>query len=144
VVELAAVVVAHPRTQPDHHNKVNLLLNGLVTLAIAAALVLGSCSGDSVDPTEQSFGLPVKNDTSHTVRIRLCSNDKCRSLDPPEEDLKPGEVGGVGMSDENVETWFVVTDASTGSRIGCLRLQYDQKDETVGIKLSQTMIPCFQ
>jgi hypothetical protein len=30
VVELAAVVVAHARTQPDHHNKVNLLMNGLV------------------------------------------------------------------------------------------------------------------
>jgi hypothetical protein len=27
VIELAAVVVAHARTRPDHHRKVNLLLN---------------------------------------------------------------------------------------------------------------------
>jgi hypothetical protein len=31
VIELAAVVLAHARTRPDHHHKVNLLVNGLVT-----------------------------------------------------------------------------------------------------------------
>jgi hypothetical protein len=31
VVKLAAIVVAHARTRPDHHHEVNLLVNGLVT-----------------------------------------------------------------------------------------------------------------
>jgi hypothetical protein len=31
VVKLAAVVVAHARTRPDHHHEVNLLMNGLVS-----------------------------------------------------------------------------------------------------------------
>jgi len=30
VVQLAAVVLAHARTRPDHDQKVNLLVNGLV------------------------------------------------------------------------------------------------------------------
>jgi hypothetical protein len=33
VIQLAAVVIAHARTRPDHYHKVNLLVNGLVTSA---------------------------------------------------------------------------------------------------------------
>ena len=39
VVELAAVVVAHARTRPDHDHKVNLLMNGLVSALLAFSLV---------------------------------------------------------------------------------------------------------
>jgi hypothetical protein len=35
VVQLAAVVIAHARTRPDHYHKVNLLVNGLVTVLLA-------------------------------------------------------------------------------------------------------------
>jgi len=37
VVELAAIVVAHARTQPDHHNKVNLLMHGLVIVWLSSS-----------------------------------------------------------------------------------------------------------
>jgi hypothetical protein len=33
VIQLAAIVLAHTQTRPDHHHNVNLLVNGLVTLA---------------------------------------------------------------------------------------------------------------
>jgi hypothetical protein len=30
VIQLAAIVLAHTQTRPDHHHNVNLLVNGLV------------------------------------------------------------------------------------------------------------------
>jgi hypothetical protein len=40
VVEFAAVVIAHARTRPDHHHKVNLLVNGLVTSPLTVGIHL--------------------------------------------------------------------------------------------------------
>src|SRR5215211_3752868 len=38
VIQFAAVVVAHARTRPDHHHKVNLLMNGLVSALLGFQL----------------------------------------------------------------------------------------------------------
>jgi hypothetical protein len=40
VIQLAAVVVAHARTQPDHHRKIKLLMNGLVSLGQSNGVML--------------------------------------------------------------------------------------------------------
>jgi hypothetical protein len=48
VIQLAAVVIAHARTRPDHYHKVNLLVNGLVIrrqTTILAAMRIEFASG---------------------------------------------------------------------------------------------------
>jgi hypothetical protein len=49
VIQLAAVVIAHARTRPDHHHKVNLLVNGLVVAGILLA-------GQGREPCASRFG----------------------------------------------------------------------------------------
>jgi hypothetical protein len=97
-------------------------------------LASGKAASTSIDPTEQSFGLTLHNDTPGTVVVKQC-DAKCDSLH--ESDLlSPAASVRVNTSSENVTNWWAVDDVA-GSRLGCLPLRYEHKIEGLVINVSE-------
>src|SRR4029453_3047054 len=78
VIQLAAVVIAHARTRPDPHHKVNLLVNGLVTRAYRCATRRFPRPRSTVDGK-----VTKENESSWIFEPRLtCSNALRRVQNP--------------------------------------------------------------
>ena len=110
---------------------------------VAAALlsvvaVVAAC--DSIDPTEQAFGITFRNDTGHKVHLKLCSDEQCRHFDYS-DGWKAGASSQENISDRSVFTRWLVEDDATGGTLGCLPLKFDQKYADVVVRVSQ-MVPC--
>jgi len=112
------------------------------TLAVAglAALIAVVSGCDSIDPTEQSFGITFRNDTRHDVHLKLCADDACRHF-YYSYGRKAGASGQENISDRAFLTRWLVQDEATGRTLGCLPLKFDQKYDDVLVRVSQ-MVPC--
>lgn len=116
------------------------VVRGLIAVAavFAAVGVISAC--DSIDPTEQAFGITFRNDTSHDVYLKLCSDDACRHFDYS-DGWKAGASGQENISDREVFTRWLVEDDTTRQTLGCLPVEFDQKYADVLVRVSQ-MVPC--
>jgi len=108
----------------------------LVTLALAVAVT--GC--DSIDPTAQSFGITFRNDTSHDVHLKLCSDDQCHHFNYS-DGWKAGQSAQENISDRQVLTRWLVQDDNTKQTLGCLPLEFGQKYGSVVVHISQ-MVTC--
>lgn len=105
----------------------------ILLLVLGGIILLGLIPGH-IDPTEQSFEVRIRNDTSKTIVLKQCDND-CRSFHERVR-LTPGAVAKENASDEaDVTNWFLVTDESEHP-LGCLGLRFDRKIEGLVIPIS--------
>jgi hypothetical protein len=74
------------------------------------------------------------------VSLKLCSADNCRHFDYSDT-VKPGRTHPENISDRELLTRWLVEDAPSGRRLGCLPLEFDQKYADVLVRISQ-MVPC--
>jgi hypothetical protein len=111
-----------------------------VLLSVSCALLLASCTAEDV---ENSFSVPLKNNSSHAVEVEECQgNGRACVLAPYSAvtELKPGQsmgtVAGFGYRDS-----FQVS-TSGGRILGCLPLQFSrQPPSNVDIRTSE-VVPC--
>jgi hypothetical protein len=108
--------------------------------AYALAFMFVLCGCDSIDPTSQSFGITVENDTKVAIDLKLCADSSCRHFDYSFS-WKPGHTAQVNISDRDVFTRWLVQDSATGQTLGCLPLRFDQKYADVQVRISQA-VPC--
>jgi hypothetical protein len=106
-------------------------------IAIAVACLLAGC--DSIDPTEQSFGIAFDNNLTQPIKLKLCSDDSCHSYDYTDM-VKSGEFDSVNVSDRGVLTRWLVA-GSTGRILGCLPVRFNGKYADVIVRVSQA-VPC--
>jgi hypothetical protein len=90
---------------------------------------------DSVDPTEEAFGVTFLNDLRQPVALKLCSDDACRSFDYA-DNVHPGARHAEGISDRSILTRWLVAD-SDGRTLGCLPLSFEGKYANVVVRVSQ-------
>jgi hypothetical protein len=110
-----------------------------VTAAVLLAAV-GLAGCDSIDPTSQSFGITFHNDTGRNVHLKLCSDSRCHQFDYS-DGWNAGQSAQENVSDRSLLTRWLVQDDATGRVIGCLPLEFDQKYESVVVRISQA-VPC--
>ena len=113
----------------------------LTFLALVGFATLGAVErfGGPLDPTERSFAVQVRNDTSAVVLLRQCG-DNCRSFHE-ETTLAPGFETAENASDESdVTQWFLITDQA-GRQLGCLGLRFNAREEGVVAPISR-MVRC--
>jgi hypothetical protein len=111
----------------------------LVAAALSSVVAVGVAC-DSIDPTEQAFGISFRNDTGHNVHLKLCSDGRCHHFHYS-DGWKAAASGQENISDRGVFTRWLVEDDATGRTLGCLPLEFDQKYADVVVRVSQ-MVPC--
>ncbi len=92
----------------------------LFGLAVVVQLTCPKGADCSIDPTEQSMGVRILNDTPHTVVVdqMSCPPDSCEH-----EMVAAGRSAKAGTSDRGVENLYRVSDQS-GNVLGCFPLLY--------------------
>ena len=92
----------------------------LFGLAVFAELTCPKGADCSIDPTEQSMGVRILNDTTHTVVVdqMSCPPESCEH-----EMVAAGASAEAGTSDRGVENLYRVSDRS-GRVLGCFPLLY--------------------
>jgi len=101
----------------------------VVVAALGVALLALSIVSDvvfhvNVDPTESTFAVTLRNDTSAPVVVGMCAAT-CRSFHERVR-LEPGHSVAVNTSADNVANWWSVSDA-VGKTVGCWPLRYGRK-----------------
>jgi hypothetical protein len=109
----------------------------VVVVAAVSAIACVTAGCDSPDPTAQTLGLDFLNDTSQTVRVGVCSNDKCNSATDAST-ARRGEAVHDAISDRNVITRWLVTDQH-GTSVGCLPLRFQGKFADIRVRISQAV-----
>lgn len=111
---------------------IGLLVGGVLLGLIAILSALGFR-----DPTEDAFAVTLRNDTMVPVLLKQC-DVRCNEFHEQDR-LTPGGTVPVntGLDTPN---WWVVQDAS-GRVLGCLNLQYKQKQTGIVVNVSAVM-PC--
>jgi hypothetical protein len=103
-------------------------------LLFAVALVSQTVFHASIDPTEQSFTVTLRNDTPSAVVVKQC-DVKCNSFHEKDR-LPPGGSIPVNTSSNDVANWWAVSD-SAGRTIGCLPLRYSHKVDGLVVNISE-------
>ncbi len=98
-------------------------------------LIVVATGCDSIDPTEQGFGISFWNDLSQPVALKLCSDDSCHGFDYTDT-VKPSESYPENVSDREVLTRWLVADQQ-GHVLGCLPLRFNGKYDDVVVRISQ-------
>jgi hypothetical protein len=104
-----------------------------------AALVMAVTGCDSVDPTEQAFGISFLNDLGRPVALKLCADDDCHNFNYTDT-VKRNESYPENISDRELLTRWLVADQQ-GRVLGCLPLRFNGKFDGVVVRLSQK-VPC--
>ena len=106
------------------------------SLGLAASVaILSGCA--SMDPTEQAFGIEFSNNLPHTVVLRACGDNACRSFTDTWH-LRPGATASDNISDRSVTSRWIA-EGPSGGVIGCLPLSFDAKYVHVVVRLTQTV-----
>ncbi len=108
---------------------------GLLILLSVMLMIAGVKVGSfSLDPTEDTFSVSLRNDTGQAVIVKQC-DVKCDSFHEQDRLSAWGTVS-MNTSSANSANWWLVTDQS-GAKLGCVNLQYDHKQSGAVVNLSQ-------
>jgi len=105
--------------------RVGCLLLGVLVVALL-------CAG--CDPTEDTFAVTFRNDTSHDVELKQC-DVHCDSFHERDR-LRVGGVVKVNTSSADTANWWVVSEVSGSSLLGCINLRFDHKIADLVIDVS--------
>jgi hypothetical protein len=107
--------------------------------SVGLALVASACQANSIDPTEQFFSINITNDTRHTIVLRYCADDSCRSFGDTWS-VGAGETTDTNISDREIFDRYTV-NTKVVRLLGCLPLKFSHAYKDVLVLVSQ-MVPC--
>ena len=98
-------------------------------VAVSICLASAACGVSSIDPTEASFDVEVRNDLTKSVTLHQCLDGRCHNLGDPQP-LAPGQVVTVGAA-ADATNWYVVRSGQV--KLGCLGLRFSAKPRVTPI-----------
>ena len=107
-------------------------------LGLLACVMCSGYSVSSIDPTEASFDVKVKNDLSRSVTLVQCRDGRCHDLGDLQR-VAPGRVTIVGAATD-AANWYVVRGG--GATLGCLELRLGAKPPSAPIVLVSRATTC--
>jgi hypothetical protein len=111
-----------------------------VSLRLSAALLVLTTVGavSCVDPSESSFPVTIRNDTSATVELHQCGNSCGDVVDTVT--LRPGAGVPANADAEGATQWWVVF--KHGHEIGCLRFRFTRRERNAVVPVSSLSASC--
>lgn len=104
--------------------------------ALVFSLIVAAVVWNPLHQRSQSQQAVFRNDTAHDARLRLCTDDTCTRFEITDA-WPPGSSLREAVSDHGVLTRWLVVNAKTGERLGCLPLALEHQYESVLVRASQ-------
>lgn len=122
-----------PRPPRRLHPALVVLIVFLALVPLVLVVAVVAAFNGFLDPTEQTFSVTLRNDTSSTVVLKQCDVD-CSSFHSVFR-LVPGRTAAVNTSSWGADNWWVVADQG-GRTLGCLDLLFYRKETGVIVDVS--------